>query len=254
MKLIKDYLKKILREYHYITKYLDYAYLSLLLLFFLIFIFQIIIYNKQVIKFESIGILLLAFCFLLSKIKELFKSVSNQRLDILDLICTLNHHEELRGVEVGVLSGDYSQIILDRIKHNNCKFNKLSLVDKWEEYIEITSNNFLGKAKKKTYDRFKNNKIIEILEMDSVVASKKFNDQSLNFVYIDANHSYDSVLEDLNCWWPKLKRHGILFGDDYFSKSKEKYGVIKAVNEFTYHNKIQVHFSNQFKQYFFIKT
>ena len=82
----------------------------------------------------------------------------------------------------------------------------------------------------------------------------EFNDQSLNFVYIDANHSYDSVLEDLNCWWPKLKRHGILFGDDYFSKSKEKYGVIKAVNEFTYHNKIQVHFSNQFKQYFFIKT
>ena len=57
-----------------------------------------------------------------------------------------------------------------------------------------------------------------------------FKDYSLDFVYIDGNHKYDSVIEDLNTWYPKVKYRGIIAGDDYKYKFP---GVIRAVNEFS---------------------
>ena len=49
----------------------------------------------------------------------------------------------------------------------------------------------------------------------SADASQLFSDQSVDFVFIDARHSYDAVLEDLKAWWPKIRPGGILAGHDY---------------------------------------
>ena len=40
-------------------------------------------------------------------------------------------------------------------------------------------------------------------------------DESLDFVYIDANHAYDWVVQDIELWYPKVKKGGILWGHDY---------------------------------------
>ena len=40
-------------------------------------------------------------------------------------------------------------------------------------------------------------------------------DESLDFVYIDARHDRASVEEDMRLWWPKIRKHGILAGHDY---------------------------------------
>jgi hypothetical protein len=42
-----------------------------------------------------------------------------------------------------------------------------------------------------------------------------FEDESLDFIYIDGNHSYESVKEDMNIWFPKLKKGGLFAGHDY---------------------------------------
>jgi len=42
-----------------------------------------------------------------------------------------------------------------------------------------------------------------------------FQDNSLDFVYIDANHAYDYVVEDMEKWYPKVKNGGYLIGHDY---------------------------------------
>lgn len=42
-----------------------------------------------------------------------------------------------------------------------------------------------------------------------------FEDNSLDFVYIDGNHAYDWVKQDIQLWWPKLKKNGLLMGHDY---------------------------------------
>jgi len=53
---------------------------------------------------------------------------------------------------------------------------------------------------------------------------------SLDFVYIDGEHTYDAVSNDIDVWWPKLKENGILSGHDYNDVNP---GTIKAVDEFS---------------------
>lgn len=69
--------------------------------------------------------------------------------------------------------------------------------------------------------------------------SENFADNSLDFVYIDADHKYDSVLADIRAWWPKIKSGGILCGDDYTDSGVEEFGVIPAVNDFATANKLK---------------
>jgi len=70
---------------------------------------------------------------------------------------------------------------------------------------------------------------IKVLSMSSIEASKQFDDNYLDFVFIDAGHEYEEVKSDIDAWYPKLKKSGIIAGHDY---TDEFPGVIKAVNEF----------------------
>ena len=51
----------------------------------------------------------------------------------------------------------------------------------------------------------------------SEVAADMFEDFSLDFVYIDANHAYDFVKQDIKLWYPKVKQNGYLCGHDYIN-------------------------------------
>lgn len=68
----------------------------------------------------------------------------------------------------------------------------------------------------------------------SVEAAKKFADESLDFVYIDANHSYKYVKEDILAWLPKIKKGGIIGGHDWDWSDPDndmEMGVKRAVEE-----------------------
>jgi len=54
-----------------------------------------------------------------------------------------------------------------------------------------------------------------------------YKDNSLDFVFIDAAHDYESVRKDIHAWFPKVKKLGVMAGHDY-----ECPDVRKAVNEF----------------------
>lgn len=69
------------------------------------------------------------------------------------------------------------------------------------------------------------------LKAYSVDAAKAVPDESLDFVYIDANHSYLATKADLEAWIPKVKRGGLVAGHDYTDKPYHKsYGVVPAVH------------------------
>lgn len=58
----------------------------------------------------------------------------------------------------------------------------------------------------------------------------------LDFVYIDGDHNYEAVAEDIKLWEPKIRLGGIIAGHDY-NKAKDRYrkifsGVIQAVDEY----------------------
>jgi hypothetical protein len=56
---------------------------------------------------------------------------------------------------------------------------------------------------------------VEIIVNLSVEAAKQFEDDYFDFVYIDATHSYEEVTKDLNAWYPKVRKGGMLAGHDY---------------------------------------
>jgi predicted O-methyltransferase YrrM len=66
------------------------------------------------------------------------------------------------------------------------------------------------------------------IKKTSVEAAKIVEDCSLDFVFIDANHSYKSVKEDIEAWLPKVRVGGLLTGHDY---SNQFPGVVRAVKE-----------------------
>ena len=68
---------------------------------------------------------------------------------------------------------------------------------------------------------------IVIHKMVSEEASKAVHDKSLDFVFIDGDHSYDHVRDDIGLWFPKVKTGGLISGHDYGVKFP---GVRRAVD------------------------
>jgi Methyltransferase domain len=70
---------------------------------------------------------------------------------------------------------------------------------------------------------------------DSADAAQQFPDRSVDFVYVDAGHTFAAVPRDIAVWWPKVKHGGVLSGDDWCGR-----GVRGAVTEFFSPRGIQV--------------
>lgn len=143
----------------------------------------------------------------------------------------------LNCVEVGVCSGDHAVGMLE-----NLLIDRLYLVDDYPEYQDISS--FINKQKQEeTYKTMIDNigeylaKIV-LITKPSVFASTLFLDANFDYVYIDCDHSYENVRQDLCAWYPKVKKEGYLAGHDYDEHHKE--GVVKAVDEFALKHNLKV--------------
>jgi hypothetical protein len=68
-----------------------------------------------------------------------------------------------------------------------------------------------------------------IMHMPSTLAAEMLQDESFDFVFLDADHSYKAVKEDIEAWGPKVRPGGWLCGHDY---GKPALGVTQAVSEF----------------------
>jgi predicted O-methyltransferase YrrM len=82
--------------------------------------------------------------------------------------------------------------------------------------------------------------LIKDIRACSWEAASLFEDEYFDFVFIDADHEYSSVKKDIEAWFPKVRKGGILAGHDYPNWE----GVKKAVDEYSENNKIK---TNLFK-------
>ena len=120
------------------------------------------------------------------------------------------------GVEVGTFKGEFAKEILNVWK------GTLVMVDVWrplgDEYLDASNHKNHADAYYQTMENVKGHEDRAImLRADSKVGSTFFANESLDFVYIDANHAYDYVKEDIELWYPKVKKGGILMGHDYIN-------------------------------------
>ena len=74
------------------------------------------------------------------------------------------------------------------------------------------------------------------MRMKTTEAAKVTEDNSVDFIYVDAGHTYEAVMEDLEAWWSKVKVGGIIAGDDYYTgyvhAAGYTFGVSDAVDVF----------------------
>jgi len=127
------------------------------------------------------------------------------------------------GAEIGTEEGRYSKILCEEIPGV-----KLFCVDLWER--DPTHDPTPYEIAKKTLEPY-DCKLIKGYSMDVV---KEFDDGSLDFVYIDANHYFDYVMEDIIHWSRKVRKGGIVSGHDYFvtKKKESSLSVVEAVDAY----------------------
>jgi hypothetical protein len=135
---------------------------------------------------------------------------------------------------------------------NSGKKIKFDCVDNWEFADDIyTSNKEISQLKGNAFEQFLNNikpvsNIINYHKCNSYDAPEFYEDESLDFVFIDASHEYENVKKDIINWYPKVKFGGVIAGHDYTYPD-----VRQAVDEFFVGKSIEspeiswVHYKNK---------
>jgi hypothetical protein len=142
----------------------------------------------------------------------------------------------LPAAEIGVAEGYFAADIL------SWGVPKLYMVDNWG-YLQVSGDG----ANPQTWHEKNYNDAVNrvkkygdkarILRGISWDMGGHVQDESLGFVNIDCDHSYEGVKKDIVAWWPKLVKGGVMAFHDYENKS---YGVKRAVEEFA-HGKYEIH-------------
>ena len=153
-------------------------------------------------------------------------------------------------IEIGVYMGKSTAYLLSKIKESgkNITLNAIDLFDtsniyQSEDYPEINY---------KLEDIFDSNMAKLNLSPikykgNSNDLHKKFKKESQSMIFIDGSHDFDSVTNDMNNYFPKLKKDGIFAGHDY-TNSKQ---VSDAVNLFSVQNNLPITIRNS--SWFMIK-
>lgn len=133
--------------------------------------------------------------------------------------------------EIGVWWGNFSERILF-----NAKPKLLHLIDPYVMLPNDPIRERIGKNQENMNNIYKH--VAKRLRRDNVVfhrdfsynTAHKFKDNYFDWIYIDGDHSYMGVKKDLELYFAKVKRRGLITGDDYDWGNNQP--VKKAVDEF----------------------
>jgi hypothetical protein len=155
------------------------------------------------------------------------------------------------GVEVGVFAGQLSERLLAS------KFDlTLHMVDSWGDYepsLEASGDYHATLTKESQEDFFNmtqnavssfGNRAV-IHRKKSVAAANDIPD-GLDFVFIDADHSYEGCHSDIKAWAPKIRSGGLLCGHDYDNVDYPQWGVKRAVDEYVAENGLKLDLGDNF--------
>ncbi len=126
-------------------------------------------------------------------------------------------------VELGVHTGASIAFLAQRLEETGRPFDLFG-VDLWQWHDTEGEDPF--NVMMARFDSLGIN-CVRPIRMSTLKAAEMWPDQSVDFVFIDASHDYESVKADIIAWRPKIKPGGIISGHDY----GEPCGVQQAVDE-----------------------
>lgn len=150
-----------------------------------------------------------------------------------DRIELAKHFGELgftKGVEVGLCHGRYARILYENVPNL-----ELIGIDMYRPYgghginrkQETHDDNMV-----RAHEAMKDYPNFVMLVGSAHQASRWIADGSIDFVFIDGAHDYETVKQDINDWAPKVRSGGIVSGHDYYLGKWGKIGVPQAVDEY----------------------
>jgi cellulose synthase/poly-beta-1,6-N-acetylglucosamine synthase-like glycosyltransferase len=149
------------------------------------------------------------------------------RIDLYKMFVELGYK---KGCEVGVWEGKNAVNMV-----RNMPDMKLILVDPYENSPYVRKPRGVDRiknAKRRALARLSGNTNVEFIIEMSEKAINLVPDESLDWVYIDAEHHYDMVMLDIILWNRKVRRGGIVSGHDYYWDPKNNITVPFAVDDY----------------------
>jgi hypothetical protein len=110
-------------------------------------------------------------------------------------------------VEIGCYKGKSTCYLIDKIKESNKKI-KLYVIDNFSTLGDV-KDEFLSNIGEERA------KSIQLIVQDSVSSSNLFDDNSVDFVFIDTDHYKELLKSEISAWKNKVKTNGIIGGHDY---------------------------------------
>jgi hypothetical protein len=147
---------------------------------------------------------------------------TSTRADLLKIFSALGYTQ---GVEVGVSEGRFSEEMLRSIPGL-----QLLSVDPWQAYGRI-SQRLCDERHEHAVSRLVQYPGATILRAASLEASRAIADGSLDFCYVDADHTFDACMLDIILWASKVRKGGIVSGHDFYTFYQS--GVMDAVYAYT---------------------
>lgn len=137
--------------------------------------------------------------------------------------------------ELGVLRGVFAKKIF-----NLTSPEQLHLVDCWAPQKELGTIERVASHPQQQYDewlkeaqgKFDGCNNVHFHRGFTTDIVNGFSDEYFDWIYIDADHTYEGCEADLRLYLPKMKKGGIMIADDYCDESVNYYGVKRAVDEF----------------------
>jgi predicted O-methyltransferase YrrM len=136
-------------------------------------------------------------------------------------------------IEIGVAAGKYAQEI-----HDNLRCKRLYLVDTWHSNYRPIIFDWMKEACR----RFENDKRVIIIKASSLEAWRLLEREKPDFIYLDGNHNYEHVLQELKIYGRLLNKGGMIAGHDYDEEHPDR--VARAVGEWAKENKHKVYFGD----------
>lgn len=138
-----------------------------------------------------------------------------------------------KGVEVGVAAGWFSSKLMQGIP--DVELYGIDPYEKQPGYIDYSLNSTFNRLEAEAHERLDKYPKYHFVRKTSQQALNDFADGSLDFVYIDGDHSFESVTFDIAKWSKKLRKGGIISGHDFAKHKKQgvKIHVVQAVRGYT---------------------
>jgi hypothetical protein len=131
------------------------------------------------------------------------------------------------GAEIGVYHGDFTKSL--------CKSGlEIYGIDPWMPFLGQGRSQRIQEVQDTDYNIAKNNvaeyKNCSLIRKPSMEALGEFPDENLDFVYIDADHSFRYFAEDIVEWSKKVRKGGAVCGHDYFHTDPTATNVVCHVD------------------------